>query len=124
MKTFINDRIQDVKKGKTCFWGISELGNTKLIGTICLWNFNSTKTVAEVGYELHPDYHKKGIMSEALNTVLNFGFKDLQLKTIEAFTSQYNQPSRKLLQKFNFKLDVNRVDEGFPDNLIYLKHHA
>jgi len=124
LKSFILDRIKDVESGKTCYWGISEFGNSKLIGTICLWNFNNTKTVAEIGYELHPDNHNKGLMSEAMEKVLNFGFKDLQLKTIEAFTSKHNEPSKKLLNKFGFYLEPNRIDEGFPNNIIYIKQHA
>ncbi len=124
LKAFILNRIQDVENGKTCFWGISELGYSKLIGTICLWNFNDEKTIAEIGYELHPDYHKKGFMSESINAVLNFGFDNLQLKTIEAFTSKYNNSSKTLLKKFDFSLDINRKDKGFPDNIIYIKHYA
>lgn len=124
LKSFILDRIKDVENGKTCYWGISELGSTKLIGTICLWNFNDTKTFAEIGYELHPNCHGKGFMSEAMETVLNFGFEDLQLKIIEAFTSKHNEPSKALLNKFGFYLEPNRIDEGFPNNIIYRKQNA
>ena len=123
-KTFIFDRLKEVENGKICFWGISELDSSKLIGTICLWNFNNEKTTAEVGYELHPNFHKKGLMSEAMNTVLDFGFNELHLKTIEAFTSKYNEGSKALLNKFNFKLDSNRKDKSFPNNIIYTKHYA
>jgi ribosomal-protein-alanine N-acetyltransferase len=39
--------------------------------------FSSDKTMAEVGYELLPDYHRKGIMSEALSVVLEYGLNTL-----------------------------------------------
>jgi ribosomal-protein-alanine N-acetyltransferase len=124
LKNFISDKIQDIKNGDLCFWALSFLDCPKLIGTICLWNFNDTKTVAEIGYELYPDYHGKGLMSEALEVVLNFGFKNLKLTTIEAFTSQHNESSKALLKKFDFNIEASRKDEGFSNNIIYTKHNA
>ena len=124
LKSFISDKLLDIKNGDLCFWGISKINNPKLIGTICLWNFNDIKTIAEIGYELHPNFHEKGLMSESMEAVLNFGFKELHLKIIEAFTSKYNESSKALLKKFDFKLEAHRKDEGFPDNIIYTKNDA
>lgn len=124
IESFILDRQKDIEIGKIYYWVISTLEAPKLIGTICLWNFNNEKTIAEIGYELHPDYHGKGFMSEAMEKVLNFGFKALNLRTIEAFTSKHNEASKMLLNKFNFYLEPNRIDEGFPNNIIYTKQHA
>jgi len=121
---FINDRNKDVEQGKIMFWVICKINNPKLIGTICLWNFNESRTIAEIGYELHPDFHGKGFMSEALQAVLNFGFNEIYLKSVEAFTHKNNKPSKSLLNKFSFKLDPHRKDEGFPNNLIYTKYNA
>jgi len=121
IKQFIVDRNEDFKNGKIVFWAIQKKENPSLIGTICLWNFNDTKTIAEVGYELHPEYHNKGFMSEALQVVLEFGFTSLKLYAIEAFTDKNNENSRLLLNKFNFIYDANRTDEGFPNNRIYIK---
>lgn len=58
------------------FLGITLQNQPKLIGTICLWNFSKKRDVAELGYELLPEYHGKGIMSEAVNFMLNYGFED------------------------------------------------
>jgi ribosomal-protein-alanine N-acetyltransferase len=123
-KSYITDKQNEIENGNIYYWAISTLDNPKLIGTICLWNFNSTKTVAEIGYELHPTYHRTGLMSEAIDAVLEFGYESLNLTSIEAYTNRYNEPSKKILSKFEFNLDANRTDEGFPDNLIYTKHHA
>ena len=101
------------------FLGITFPDNPKLLGTICLWNFSEDRTVAELGYELLPDYHGKGIMSEAVIGILNYGFKELNLKKIEAFTNKNNFNSIKLLQKSKFVLNENRQDEKFPENLIF-----
>ena len=101
------------------FWGISLQNNPKLIGTICLWKFSEDRKTAELGYELLPEYEGKGMMSEAVNFVLNYGFQDLKLDRIEAFTNKNNSDSIKLLQNLKFILNENRRDEKFPENLIF-----
>ena len=122
IKQFIIDRNEDVAIGKIMFWAIQQKGESKLIGTISLWSFNETKTIAEVGYELQPDCHNKGFMSEALEAVLEFGYAKLKIEAIEAFTDKNNTNSQLLLEKFNFKYEANRTDEGFPNNRIYIKN--
>ncbi|MGC5744136.1 GNAT family N-acetyltransferase [Chryseobacterium sp. NFX27] len=112
----IKERTQN---NQTLYLGITYKNQPDLIGTICLWNFSEDRKTAEVGYELLPDYHRKGIMSEALKAVLNYGFNNLHLQEILAFTSRYNENSKGLLLKHHFILEEGRTDEGFPDNIIF-----
>lgn len=125
MNTYINEKLKDTAQGRICYWGICKLESSKLIGTICLWNYNPDQTEAEIGYELHPDEHQKGYTSEAMSSVLDFGFSKLKFNTIIACTNKDNEPSKALLSKFDFKWRSDLEDEGFPDNLIYIKEaHA
>lgn len=117
--SFILTIKQRVENKETIFWGISLKNQPELIGTICLWNFSEDRKTAEVGYELLPDYHWKGIMFEALKAVLNFGFDELYLNEILAFTNKFNENSKALLLKHQFTLEEGRVDEGFPENLVF-----
>jgi ribosomal-protein-alanine N-acetyltransferase len=67
---------------------------------------------AEIGYGLFDDNFKsKGIMSEAIVSIVNYGFNNMNLERIEAFVSPNNTHSIKLLKRMKFK------KEGF------LKHH-
>ncbi|UFH31496.1 GNAT family N-acetyltransferase [Chryseobacterium sp. C-71] len=117
------DFILTIKKrnqnNESLNWGISYKNQQNLIGTICLWKFSDDRTEAEVGYELLPDHHRKGIMSEALSAVLNYGFNELNLHEILAFTNKFNENSKGLLVKHDFVLQEGRTDEGFPDNLVF-----
>ncbi|WP_332454722.1 GNAT family N-acetyltransferase [Chryseobacterium aquaticum] len=108
-----------VQNNETFYFGITYKNQQNLLGTICLYRFSEDRTEAEVGYELLPDYHRKGIMSEALSTVLNFGFNELNLQEILAFTNKFNENSKGLLLKHDFVLQEGRTDEGFPDNLVF-----
>jgi ribosomal-protein-alanine N-acetyltransferase len=82
--------------------------NPRPVGTICCFDFSTDQATAEIGYELHPSYQLKGIMQEALTTVLRYGFQVLQLKSITAFPSADNVPSIRLLERNGFK----REDDG------------
>ena len=64
--------------------------------------------VEKVADFIHPDYHKKGFMSEAMEVAIKFGFSKLKLHSIEAFTSKHNDNSKRLLEKFDF----NGVNAG------------
>ncbi len=116
---FILTIKERTKNNKTYYWGISVKGQPNLIGTICLWNFSDDRKVAEVGYELLPEYHRKGIMSEALVAVVDFAFQELHLGEIVAITHQDNENSKNLLLKNHFVLEEGRKDEGFPENLVF-----
>ena len=104
------------------FWGIALKDNPELIGTICLWNFSKDQTMAEVGYDLHPEFQRMGIMNEALQCVLNFGFEILKLTTIEAYTHQKNEASKKLLMNNNFSHIEDKKDPENEDNIIFNVH--
>lgn len=116
---FILTIKERTRNNQTAYWGISLKDQPDLIGTICLWNFSEDRMVAEVGYELLPDYHRKGIMSEALKAVLDFAFNELHLQEIVAMTHKLNENSKGLLLKQGFVLKEGKKDEGFPENLVF-----
>ncbi|NML56190.1 GNAT family N-acetyltransferase [Chryseobacterium cheonjiense] len=107
------------KNNQTFYWGISLKDQPDLIGTICLYNFSEDRKTAEVGYELLPDYHGKGMMSEALKAVVDFAFTDLILDEIVAMTHRMNDDSKKLLLRQGFIWEEDKKDEGSPDNLVF-----
>ncbi len=116
---FITKITKGVSDGNWVFWSITIKDNPELVGTICLWNFSDDKKTAEVGYDLHPKTQGKGIMSEALQAVLKYGFETLHLNQIEAYTHKDNEPSKYLLKKHNFNHIENRIDKDNLDNIIF-----
>lgn len=110
---------EEIENNKSVSWGITLNNNPKIIGTICLWNFSENDKTAEVGYDLNPLFQRKGIMNEALNCAVNYGFIELNLDKIEAFTHIQNGNSKKLLEKNGFHLVENRKDEDNLSNVIF-----
>lgn len=89
-----------------------EKASQKVIGECGFHSWNKSHDRAEVFYNLKDDSNKrKGLMSEALATVLPYGFYNLGLHRIEALTASYNTASLKLLDNFGFtKEGIMRED--------------
>lgn len=84
-------------------WGIQIKDTGELAGTIGLNNLQLWSKKCEVGYDLHPDYWGNGYVTEALHTVLQYCFDDLEFSRVGALTFPDNVPSWKLLIKTGFK---------------------
>ncbi len=85
-KKFIEKIQKGIKNKESFYWAITLKDSDTLIGTICCFNISVEKTMAEIGYELHPDFHGKGIMQEAISKVISWGFEELRLNTITALS--------------------------------------
>ncbi|MGA1868582.1 MAG: GNAT family N-acetyltransferase [bacterium] len=74
---------------------------------------------SNIGYELHPDYWHKGIMTEALTAIINYGFSEwffYYLNRIEALTYINSVASITLLKKLGFKEEGIRREYGYWKN--------
>lgn len=101
-RQFLKKINEEISKNVWILWGITLKNEDKLIGSICFWNISSDYSKAEIGYELMPDYQGKGIMQESMMAVINYGFNNMKLKTIEAFPNPENLRSVRLLERNNF----------------------
>jgi ribosomal-protein-alanine N-acetyltransferase len=118
-RNFILRIHKDVTEERCLYWAISIAGEKKLIGVVCLWNFSENYRVAELGYELMPQFQRKGLMQEAVTAVLRHGFDQILLDNIEAFTHKKNKSSISLLKKSGFHLISERTDADNHSNIIF-----
>ncbi|WP_413381966.1 GNAT family N-acetyltransferase [Alkalihalobacillus sp. 1P02AB] len=105
-------------------WGIIDKASSEFIGTVGLNNLNLPNKKAEIGYELHPFYWKKGITTEAVKEVLNYSFGTLVLHRIGAITFPENERSTQLLVRLGFSREglirANLYQNGeFHDTYIF-----
>nr|WP_321232101.1 GNAT family protein [uncultured Psychroserpens sp.] len=135
MDTTIPKRVEDTEKriegyqnafneNKGITWAIIEKISNHLIGDFGIWRIDRQNCRGEIGYILHPDFWKKGYMTEAMNTLIRYGFNELNLHSYEANVNINNENSKALLLKFGFKLEAHfrenfYYDGQFLDSEIY-----
>ncbi|WP_044399973.1 GNAT family N-acetyltransferase [Lacinutrix sp. Hel_I_90] len=119
-RLYIDKVTNQLTNDESITWVISLKTENREVGTICLWNFSEDKKIAEVGFDLLPEYFNMGIMTEASEAVINCGFNSLQLNTIEAFTKKENIASINLILKQGFVLQPDRKDPMVTNNAIYI----
>ena len=95
-------------------WAVCLKSDYKMIGSVSFHKIEKEHYRAEIGYMLHPDYWQKGIVSEAVNAIINYGFNKLNFHSIEAHIDPTNIGSEKVLQKFKFEKEAY-----FKENYFY-----
>lgn len=105
-------------------WAICMKGTDRVIGTIGYWQMQPENHRAEIGYQLHKDYWRQGILTEAITAVLKYGFDEMHLHSIEAIIRPDNIASQKLLEKMNFvkegQFRHNFLSKGkYEDSAVY-----
>jgi len=116
-----------IENGIGINWGITFLNEPeRIIGIIGHYRMKPEHYRAEVGYMLFPEYNGKGIVSEALQKIVEYGFKDMKLHSIEAILDPENKASEKVLLKNGFVKEAHFIEnefyEGrFLDTMIYSK---
>ncbi len=103
------------QKGEAIQWVISSARTEGFWGDIAFFNINKQHHRAEIGYSLLPDYWGKGIMTEAAQAVIQFGFQQLGLHSITADINPNNSASRSLLLKLGFQKEAYFRESYFFD---------
>ena len=79
---------------------------------------------SEIGYALNPLFQGKGIMQEAMQAIIQYGFEIMKLHSVEANVNPANEASMRLLEKNGFVKEAyfreNYYFDGkFLDSVIY-----
>lgn len=112
MNDLINENYQN---GESIHWLIFCKSSNQIAGT-CGFYRSFSNNQAEIGCVLLPDYQGKGIMSEALKLIIDFGFNKMKLNNIWAATDIKNHKAIKLLSRLGFhetKRDENIVTYNY-----------
>lgn len=112
---FIEKIHKAIARNESGYWVIALKPSSQLIGTICLWNFDLMNKTAELGFELLPSFQGKGMMHEAIECVIQFGFKQCDIKMITAFTEINNLRSIRALEKQGFQRDEHSNHSRDPE---------
>src|SRR6185436_11154317 len=78
-RNFISQITKGIAKNEAIFWVVTSKDEARFLGTICLWNISREEAKAEIGYELLPENHGKGIMQEVIPGVIQYAFEVMKL---------------------------------------------
>lgn len=100
---FMNDLFMENKAFR---WAIERKDDRRIVGTCGFnaWEMNRGAR-GEIAYDLGRPFWRKGYMTEVLKRVIPFGFKEMGLYRIEAFTNLDAVPSIRLLNSLGFRED-------------------
>ena len=94
-------------------WGIAQKQDNSLIGHCGFFDIDRSNCCAEISYCLKSGLWGQGIMTEAVDAMLRFGFEDYGFNRIVAKVIKGNAGSIKVLQKLGF------VQEGILRESLY-----
>lgn len=109
--------IKAVDDGLALFWAIELKATGRVIGKCTLWQFSESNRRAEVGYILNRGYWRGGLMTSALQAMINFAFSGLGLHRLEADTDSNNTASLGLLEKLGFQREGFFRERWFVDGI-------
>jgi [ribosomal protein S5]-alanine N-acetyltransferase len=103
-------------KGEKINWGIALKETDKIIGMIGYVKILPEHYRAEVGYSLTAAYQRQGITREALKRIIQFGFEEMGLHSIEAIIDAENTASGALLLNVGFKQEAFFREDFYYNN--------
>lgn len=102
---YLRERIANWLLQKEYAFLISSKHSGELMGYIRLFRIDWKIRKAELGYFIDEAYAGKGLMSEIVKTVCNFGFQQLELHKLVIMTSTENVASQRVAEKCGFEME-------------------
>ena len=96
---YINYLQMRYRTGDFYDWAVIWKESSKMIGTCGFTRFDFPNDSAEIGYVFNSEFHGRGIATEALKRVLEFGFDNLHMNRIEGRYMVENTASRRVMEK-------------------------
>ncbi|MDB5201310.1 MAG: spermidine N(1)-acetyltransferase [Ferruginibacter sp.] len=104
----------DYRAGNSIHWAIADPTTNQVMGTLGYYRGFDNNS-GELGCVLKPAFRGKGIMMQAMQLAISFGFNEIGLAKITAGTSCQNQPAINLLERLGFA----RLNDEGEDDLVY-----
>jgi ribosomal-protein-alanine N-acetyltransferase len=120
----IESIAKQIQESTGIHWAITLRGEGRLIGKCGYNEWRKAHRRGDISYIVAREQWGKGVVSEALCAVLNYGFDHLNLHSIEAGVTPGNDASMRMLKRLGFCLEGHLresflVEDAFVDSLIY-----
>jgi [ribosomal protein S5]-alanine N-acetyltransferase len=123
-----NKLVEDIAETARCGagvqWAITLRNDERLIGKCGYNEWRKRHRRGDISYIVASEHWGKGIVSEALRAVLNYGFDHMNLHSVEAGVTPGNEASTRMLERLGFHLEGQLrenfwAEDRFVDSLIY-----
>ena len=128
LKQYLENAHVDIFEAKQLRLIIEENSTQKPIGMIDVFDFNPQHKRAGIGILIQKENQKKGFASEALELLINYSFRHLNLHQMYANITSDNQESISLFTKHQFKKvgikkDWIHFNNRFKDEILFQLIH-
>jgi ribosomal-protein-alanine N-acetyltransferase len=100
---FITEMQRDSVKHKRAMWALLRKDSRQVIGICGLLRWSEWHRRAELGFTLHRSCWGQGLMREAADRIVDYGFVEMGLHRVAAFTAVENARAIKLLEHLGFQ---------------------
>lgn len=123
---YINMIQEKIESNEAINWAVTLKPDNKLLGVIGHYRIKWEHYRSEIGYMLLPEAHGKGIATEAINLLVDYGFNIMKMHSLEAVIDPENVASAKVLEKNGFVKEAHFLeneffDGKFLDSVVYSK---
>ncbi|MBR5751943.1 MAG: GNAT family N-acetyltransferase [Clostridia bacterium] len=98
-KSYLRYMLRKYRAGEPSSWCIVEKSTGKVVGTIGYMWYQKDNSACEVGYSLARRCWNRGYMTQALNAVLDYTFRELGINRVEAQHETDNGASGAVMRK-------------------------
>lgn len=104
-ESYLQSVVDNHKARKAFRWGIIYKPDQKLIGRTGFISWDLRHSHAEIGFAIGSEYWNKGIITEATEEIIRYGFERLGLNRIEGRCNYNNTGSARVMEKLGMKLE-------------------
>lgn len=106
--------IQDkIESNEGINWAITLKPDNKLLGIIGHYRIKWEHYRSEIGYMLLPEAHGKGIATEAIQLIVDYGFDKMKMHSLEGVIDPANSASARVLEKNGFVKEAHYIENEF-----------
>ncbi|MGY8815906.1 MAG: GNAT family N-acetyltransferase [Gammaproteobacteria bacterium] len=98
----IQKNIDAWLEGNAYIFAIELIDSALPIGRVVIRK-DSSPSVWNIGYWIHPDHWNNGYATEAAREIINFGFSELNATSLTTAHAISNTASKKVIEKLGFK---------------------
>lgn len=104
-KEFIQQTLKEYKKYNRLMWAVELKEQKGIIGTCGFMLYYPTSKTLEVGYAFNPKFGHHGYAREALNTIIDYSFTNMDIVRIEGICVVENLASAKVMESCHMQFE-------------------